>query len=671
VRVNPPIVSSLSLAINAMMTFRPDQNGLWLLCGSLWWAIQFCGGLAWTSAQTLNYTLEFSSAPQHYVGVQVEFDVDADHVEVMMPTWTPGSYLIREYPRFVQELRAVGAADEDSQTQDLAVTKTRKNRWQIATAGVRRVTLRYQVYCHELSVRTNWVDNDLAVLNGAATFLVPLDQRQQPIQVQVQLPPGWARSVCALPNDAERPHTYIAENYDQLVDSPILAGNCQIFPFQVGGINHYLVNLGDDALWDGQKAANDLKKVVAAQHEFWGQIPYPEYYFLNVVMGGGGGLEHDNSTLLMSGRRTMQSPQSYRRWLSLCSHEFFHAWNVRRLRPRSLVQYDYENEVYTRELWVAEGLTSYYQNLLLARAGLMTPNELLQSLSADIRGTENRPGNLVQSLAESSFDSWIDFYRPHENSANTSVSYYGRGSVAGFLLDAEIRRRSNGAANLDDAMVKLYQQCLDGGYTNQDLQEVCQQLTDSDFGPWFQTYIDSATAFDYTPALELWGLRFAGPQGSGNRGEDAGRDATRPGEERPLPVTIGVTLRDSDGQTQVSAIRAGSTGQAAGLNLDDEVLAVNGRRVNAASFAEELKAVPPGEWMTVLVARRGILREIRVEVATNPTESWRLARVPKPTADQEQRWQQWLQGKPVQASETETSETAIEGAENSAETEID
>jgi predicted metalloprotease with PDZ domain len=584
----------------------------------------------------LHYTLEFSAAAQHYVDVRLEFETEEDQVEVLMPTWTPGSYLIREYPRFVQEIAAVSVGDEGTPAQPLVVTKTRKNRWRIDSPQGKRVILQYRVYCHELSVRSNWVDGDLAVLNGAATFLVPVNQRQSPIQVEVKLPAGWPRSVCALPFDNQRPHTYVADNFDQLVDSPILAGDCHVFPFQVAGVNHYLVNLGDDALWDGQKAANDLKKMVAAQHEFWGQIPYPEYYFLNVVLGGGGGLEHDNSTLIMSGRRTMLSPQSYRRWLSLCSHEFFHAWNVRRLRPQALVEYDYENEVYTRELWIAEGITSYYQNLLLVRAGLMSGTELLQGLSSDIRGTESRPGNLVQSLSDSSFDSWIDFYRPHENSSNTSVSYYGRGAVAGFLLDAEIRQRSQGTASLDEALVLLYQRCVGPGYTNRDLQEICEQLTDSDFAEWFTTYIDRPTAFDYATALELWGLRFS-PAARGESGRGEG--------ERTEAVTIGVTVRDSDGQTLVTAIRAGTTGQQAGLNMDDEVLAVNDRRVNATSFMEELRATAPGGWVTLLIARRGQLKEIRVEIAASVPENWRLARTNQPSDPQQVQWTAWLRGK--------------------------
>ncbi|MDP1560322.1 MAG: PDZ domain-containing protein [Pirellulaceae bacterium] len=601
--------------------------------------------------QDVKYTLRFPAAAQHYVDVQLEFATEAEQVELMMPVWTPGSYLVREYPRFVQDLRAVG--DDE---QPLTWAKTKKNRWMIDTSETDTVKVSYRVYGRELSVRTNWIDADLAVLNGAATFMVPLDRLTQSMGVEVVLPAKWARSVCPLPSDENRPHVYLADNFDQLVDSPILCGDCEVYPFQVDGINHYLVNLGDSELWDGQRAASDLKKVVTAQKAFWGELPYPQYYFLNVVLGAGGGLEHDNSTLIMSGRRSMNSPQSYRRWLSLCSHELFHAWSVRRLRPKALMQYDYENEVYTRELWIAEGITSYYQDLLLARAGLMTSSDLLQSLSAEIRATESRPGNLVQSLTDSSFDSWIDFYRPHENSANTSVSYYSRGAVAGLMLDCELRQRSAGAVSLDDVMREVYRRFRDSGYENRDFREVCDELTNDDFSQWFQDHIEQPKAFDYAESLSVLGLNLS--EAVSGRAETAGESPSR-----AESVTIGVMLRDTDGQARISAIRAGSTGAASGLNLDDEVIAVGDRRVTVASFAEELRGLKPGESIKLVVSRRGQLREFDVQVEATAVEKWRLTRVRRPNRQQRNQWSQWLE---AGAATNEQPAKAQEGTEASA-----
>jgi predicted metalloprotease with PDZ domain len=613
-------------------------------CATLW----LWGGMGYAdsvAAQELSYTLQFPQAAQHYVDVTLEFATDAEQVEFMMPVWTPGSYLIREYPRFVQDIRAVG--DDD---QPLVWSKTRKNRWIVETNGSKGVKLHYRVYGHELSVRTNWIDDELAVLNGAATFVVPVEKLKDPITVDVQLPAKWARSVCALPTDTNRAHVYLAQNFDQLVDSPILCGACELYPFQVNGINHYFVNLGDTQLWDGQRAANDLKKIVAAHQEFWGELPYPEYYFLNVALGAGGGLEHDNSTLIMSGRRTMNSPQSYRRWLSLCSHELFHAWSVRRLRPKPLMQYDYENEVYTRELWIAEGITSYYQDLLLARAGLITHNELLQGLSTEIRATESRPGNLVQNLSDSSFDSWIDFYRPHENSANTSVSYYSRGAVAGLMLDCELRSRSSGEVSLDDVMREVYRRFRETGYVNEDFQTVCEELTNEDFSEWFGDYIHRANAFDYAESLAVLGVQTSAASEGGGSGDGGGERAVR-----AEPVTVGITLRDTEGQAKITAIRAGSTGEISGLNLDDEVIAVNERRINATNFSEELRSVQPGTSVKLLISRRGQLRHVDVVVAANQVEVWRLARVRRPNREQKTQWSDWTAAEIEPETDSETN----------------
>lgn len=614
-------LSFLTIQVTAQSTRR------WIGALMLLWL----GIVSSAFGQDVKYTLRFPDAAQHYVDVQLEFATDAGQIELMMPVWTPGSYLVREYPRFVQEMRAVGDGEKP-----LTWTKTKKNRWTIDTTETETVQVSYRVYGHELSVRTNWIDADLAVLNGAATFMVPLDKLTQSIGVEVELPAKWERSVCPLPSDENRPHVYLADNFDQLVDSPILCGHCELYPFQVDGINHYLVNLGDTELWDGQRAANDLKKVVAAHKAFWGELPYANYYFLNVILGAGGGLEHDNSTLIMSGRRSMNSPQSYRRWLSLCSHELFHAWSVRRLRPKALMQYDYENEVYTRELWIAEGITSYYQDLLLARAGLITSSQLLQSLSAEIRATESRPGNLVQSLTDSSFDSWIDFYRPHENSVNTSVSYYSRGAVAGLMLDCELRRRSAGKVSLDDVMLEVYRRFRESGYENHDFQEICNELTDADFSQWFQDHIEQTKAFDYAKSLSVFGLSLS--EAESGRAEAEGESP-----RRAESVTMGVTLRDTDGQARISALRAGSTGAASGLNLDDEVIAVGDRRVNAASFAEELRGLKPGETVKLLVSRRGQLRGFDVQVEAGVVEKWRLTRVRRPNRQQRNQWSHWLE----------------------------
>jgi len=214
-----------------------------------------------------------------------------------------------------------------------------------------------------------------------------------------------------------------------LVDSPIVLGNIDIQSFECGEAKHYLASVGTDGLWNTKAAVKDVQRIVETEQKFWGEVPYTEYWFLNLATESGGGLEHDNSTVLMTSRWTMRQKSKYTEWLALVSHEFFHTWNVRRLRPKALTNYDFENEQYTNELWVAEGVTSYYDDLLLARSGLCSPKEYLDQISKGIAGVQTAPGRLVQPLSQSSFDAWIKFYRPDENANNSRVSYYTKGSL--------------------------------------------------------------------------------------------------------------------------------------------------------------------------------------------------------------------------------------------------
>ena len=398
----------------------------------------------------IEYEIDFSQTQNHYLHVTARFETSQAKTELMMATWAPGSYLIREYARHIDSMTITDQAGEP-----LKFKKTKKNHWTVETKGVKSVVLKYRLYCNEMTVRTNWTGRAFSMINGAPTFITLADARQKQHSVKLNLPKRWKRSACAL-DSPDGPHKYIANSYDELVDNPIVAGNVQVYPFEVDGVPHQLVNVGESGYWDGVQAAADLKKMVAAHHEIWGNVPYKKYLFINMIAEAGGGLEHDNCTLIMTSRWSFRSPKKYKDWLSLASHEFFHTWNVRRLRPKNLIRYDYENEMYTRSLWIAEGITSYYEDLALVRSGLITRKEYLKRLSETVEKVQAKPGRKVQNLSECSFDTWIKFYRPDENSNNTRISYYSKGTVAAFLLDAKIRRVTKGKRSLDDVMRKMY-----------------------------------------------------------------------------------------------------------------------------------------------------------------------------------------------------------------------
>ena len=323
------------------------------------------------ATEAIRYTVSFPAPHTHYVEVSASVPTGGrSEVELMMAVWTPGSYLVREFSRHVEAVSAVGAGG-----RALTVEKSDKNRWKVTTGGAPSVTVSYRVYGREMSVRTNWVEAGFALINGAPTFMTLAGETRRPHEVIITPAAGWRRSMTGLDVMEGGEHRYRAPDYDTLVDSPILIGNPAVYEFTVDGKRHYLVNEGEGGVFDGARAAKDLEAIVREQQRFWGSLPYDRYFFLNVITEASGGLEHLNSTVLMTSRWTTRARRSYVGWLELASHELFHAWNVKRLRPVELGPFDYENEVHTRSLWMAEGVTDYYADLLVLRAGLTTREE--------------------------------------------------------------------------------------------------------------------------------------------------------------------------------------------------------------------------------------------------------------------------------------------------------
>ncbi|MCE2541019.1 MAG: M61 family metallopeptidase [Acidobacteria bacterium] len=576
------------------------------------------------SAQTLepiSYTVRFPAPATHYAEIVAEVPADGrTHVELMMATWTPGSYLIREYARHVEAVRAVTPAGEP-----LAVAKSSKNRWRIETGGADRVTVAYRVYCREMSVRTNWIEADFAMLNGAPTFLTPVGPAPRPHDVRIELPPEWSESVTALPPaPGGRPHSYRAADFDTLVDAPILAGNPTTYPFTVEGTPHALVNIGEGGVWDGPTSAADVERIVREQRRTWGFFPYERYLFLNMLVEAGGGLEHRDSTLLMTSRWTTRDRRRYLRWLGTVSHELFHAWNVKRLRPAALGPFDYEREAFTPSLWMVEGLTSYYGPLAVHRAGISTREELLEALSGQIEALQTTPGRLVQPVAEASYDAWIKYYRRNENSPNTTISYYTKGAVIGFLLEATGGRRS-----LDDVLKAAYGRYSgERGFRPGEFEAVASVVAGIDLGGWFDRAIRSTDELDYEPALAWYGLEFA---------PDARAD-----DDAPAPAWLGLDTRTDRGRLLVAGVRRGTPGYEAGFNVGDEILAIGDYRVGPEAWRQRLGLYRAGDTVTVLVARRERLVRLDARFGEAPPEGWRLRPVESPSAAQTRRLDAWL-----------------------------
>jgi predicted metalloprotease with PDZ domain len=587
----------------------------------------------------ISYAVRFPAPQSHYVEIEALVPTeDRPEIELMMAVWTPGSYLVREFARQVEALSAANEAGEP-----LPVGKTTKNRWRVETGGASRVTVRYRVYSREMSVRTNFVDADFALLNGASTFLTLADGAARPHDVHVEPPADWKVVVSPLqPVPGEGGNSFRAESFDALVDSPLYAGNARIYRFEVAGRPHVLVNEGEGGVWDGPRSAADAETVVRQQAGFWGSVPYPRYVFFNLLTGAGGGLEHRDSSVLMTGRWRLRTHEGSRDWLGLVSHELFHAWNGKRLRPVELGPFDYEREVYTRSLWVVEGVTSYYDDLLVHRAGLLTRKEYLKRLSKTIEEVQNAPSRLVQPLGQASFDAWIKYYRRDENTANTATSYYSKGALVAFLLDAKIRRATGGARSLDDVLRLAFERYSgERGYTTEDFSGVIREVAGTDLGPWLERAVESTAELDYGEALDWYGLRFA---------EDEKEKAAAELEpEEPKAAWLGADTEVQDGRLTVTVVKRGTPAAEAGVNVGDEILALGGYRIPPAGLDDRLKAYRPGEKSTLLVARRERLVELPVTLGEKPRNLWKLEPSPKATAEQKARLTAWLAGENVPA----------------------
>lgn len=452
----------------------------------------------------LVYTVRFPAPETQLAEIEIELPAEKrPTVELMMPVWTPGFYRVEDYASRVQNLTARTAAG-----QPLTVTQPQKNRWRIETQGAPRVFVAYRLLCNGRSVTTNWVGPDLLVLNGAAAFLTLAETARRPHEIRLELPAQWKSAISGL--DAApggKPHQFLAVDYDTLVDTPIIAGNLTVREFTVAGSLHQLADAGAYQQWDGQRGAQDLEKIVRATRDYWGGLPFKRYVFLNVFRPGGGGLEHSNSTLLTS---SPQMTKANLRWLSFVSHEYFHAFNVKRLRPVELGPFDYEHPPNTSSLWISEGLTTYGADLVVARAGLCNTNEFLGLLSSNITSLQNTPGRLKQTLEQASLDVWSSGTSGVGRDPQNLVSYYVKGPVVGFLLDAKIQRATGGQKSLDDVMrlaLKRYGGAR--GFTPEQFRQVAESVAGIDLKAAFRAWPASTEELDYSEALEWFGLRFA------------------------------------------------------------------------------------------------------------------------------------------------------------------
>ena len=571
------------------------------------------------------------SAPRpatHLVHVVMEVDHPGDGLELRLPVWTPGSYLIREFARHVQDFRAA-----DEKGDSLRWRKTSKDAWAIDCNGALLLRAEYDVYANDLTVRTSHLDGTHLFFNTANLLPYVPGRTEQPTTVSIEVPAGWTVAT-GLPSSGA-PGTYVAQDYDELIDSPVHAGPDPVLRFEVDGLSHEVAAWGRGNL-DPDRLTQDLSRIVAAEAQLFGRLPYERYAFLLMaVEDGGGGLEHRNSCALIVPRFGFRPGPSYERILRLCAHEFFHTWNVKRIHPAVLGPFDYQRENYTRLLWAVEGITDYYALMTLRRAGIITTERLLEVLGEWMSDLAETPGRHLQSLEEASFDAWIKYYRPDEHSVNSGVSYYLKGALASLTLDLEMRRRTGGQQSLDDLMRLLW---LRFGETGEGIPEdayqgLVEEIAGGDWTAFFDRAIRGRGDLDYetlsAAGIEVeWKADASGPE-----------------------AWLGLRLRTENGRTRVSSAVSDGPAWAAGLTAGDEILALDGYRVTESNVNDRLRDFAPGATVRLTVFRRDELIETPVTLMKRPATRATLKRSEEPTAQQSAVLEDWSrEGKQAEAS---------------------
>jgi predicted metalloprotease with PDZ domain len=563
---------------------------------------------------TFEYHLGMSQPHTHYYEVTVDVkDLKKDYIDFKMPVWAPGSYLVREFARHVESFKALNADGKE-----LNVEIRNKNTWRVSSKKASHVKITYRVYAFEMSVRTSFLDASHGYLNGTSIFVYADGYKNSAGTLKITPPSDWKQISTGLKQMSNK-WEYEFPNYDILGDSPIEIGNHKIFDFTASGVKHYVAMYGEGN-YDVAKLQKDMAKIVEACTDVFGVNPNKEYTFIiHNLTQGSGGLEHLNSTTLQVNRWTY-SGSAYHRFLSLVAHEYFHLWNVKRVRPITLGPFDYEGENYTNLLWVMEGFTSYYDELLMQRAGFYTNDRYLRVLAGTMTRVENQPGNKVQPVSESSFHAWIKAYRTNENSYNTNISYYSKGSLVAAMLDLLIMKNTKGEKNLDDVMQALYNEFYlkkGRGFTADEMQSTVEKVAGMKLEEFFNKHIHGTEMLPYSEYVGFAGLNLI----------DRNKEKTT--------ASLGVKTKTEGKNTIVTTVIREKSSYVSGINVNDELVAIDGFRIGPNSATQLVNEKKPGDEIIVTVSRDGILMEIPVKLIKNNALDFKLKEKEKPTKEEQ------------------------------------
>jgi predicted metalloprotease with PDZ domain len=575
----------------------------------------------------MHYTVAMPEPTSHLFEVTLQIrQWAAATLDLKMPVWTPGSYLVREYARHLQGFSAI-----DEAGNPIAHKKISKNHWRLETSSNpdinSEITVRYQIFANELTVRTNHLDHSHGYFNGAAMFCFIPGEQSSPITVTISPPPDWtiATPLPAVPGNL---NSFMAANFDELVDSPFEIGQHVSYAFTVLGKPHEYVLWGEHYHVDMPQLISDTTKIIETEAQMFGGLPYDRYTFLlHLPHSGFGGLEHRNACCLIYSRRSMRDREKYEDFLQLVAHEFFHLWNIKRIRPKALEVFDYEVENYTPSLWFSEGTTSYYDLLIPYRAKIYSAKTYLKNLSKEITRYLTTPGRLVQPLSESSFDAWIKLYRPDANTPNSQMSYYLKGEMVTLLLDLAIRIKHRNARSFDDVMRSMWHQfgqTKEIGFTPSQLQTTIATVAGFDLTSFFGRYIDGLEELPFDEYLAGFGLTLASNADEGNGGN-------------ALPW-LGITLKGN----QVKFVEANSPAERSGMNVGDELVALDNRRFGAEPIADRLAEYVAGDRLTLTFFHQEVLQQATVILGEPRATQFFIVPMPASTEQQLQNFAGWL-----------------------------
>ena len=574
----------------------------------------------------------------------------------LMPAWIPGSYKIREFARNIVQIEACSGG------RRMELVKLDKHTWQCAPCDG-PLTLRYQVYAWELSVRSAHLDQQHGFFNGTSLFLLPVGKETAPCIVDIRPPAGEVRGnwriATTLPRKGAAPYrfgTYQAQNYQELIDHPVEMGEFTLATFEAGGVPHDVAITGRHRT-DLERLCRDLQQICERHVELFGALPRMErYLFLVMVTGDGyGGLEHRSSTALLCSRGDLPrrgmagTSEGYRRLLGLCSHEYFHLWNVKRITPAALSPCDLTRENHTRQLWAFEGITSYYDDLALCRTGIISAQEYLELLAQTVTRLLRCGGRHKQSLAESSFDAWTRFYLQDENSPNTIVSYYTKGALLALALDLTIRLSSNGSRSLDHLMRELWKRFGEEprGVPEGAIEKLASDIAGTDLEEFFSRYLYGTEDLPLEELLPRFGVEFTLRRACSV--DDKGGTATR--DPRHTRTVLGATYTGHEGMVRLATLFDGGAARSAGLASGDLICALDNLRVTPSGLERLLDCYRPGETVTVHAFRNDELHQFELTLQEAPMDTCQLILSDGANETIRARRSAWLEGgfgKPVQ-----------------------